>query len=369
MDVLVAMSGGVDSSVVAALLKSRGHAVAGVTMSVWREGRYKGGGRDACFGAGERDDVRMAEEICRRLGIPHRTVDCADAYERLVLDYFRREYLAGRTPNPCVRCNALVKFALLPGLAGEAGLGGGLFATGHYARLERGSGRVRLFRARDAAKDQSYFLYRLAPEQLERTLMPLGELAKAEVRELARSFGLPVHDKPDSQDFYDGDYRELLGVDDRPGPIVHVSGRRLGTHSGCWNFTIGQRRGLNLAHPVPLYVVDIDPGRNEVVVGEAAAAVSRALEAEDCNWLSEPPPDRPFAASLKVRSAGVPVPCRVSPLANGGFYAEFPDGVSGVSPGQSAVLYQGEMLLGGGIIKARKKPGREAVLEPAAGGA
>ncbi|MDR1518688.1 MAG: tRNA 2-thiouridine(34) synthase MnmA [Planctomycetota bacterium] len=350
MEILVGLSGGVDSAVTAALLQARGHRVTGAAMSLWREGKYRGGGKDACFGAGEKEDIAAAGDVCRRLGIPFRVFDCSDAYEKIVLENFRREYLAGRTPNPCVRCNSLVKFGVLPELAAAAGLAFDRFATGHYARIEAGGGRTRLFRGLDPAKDQSYFLYRLGQEQLARILMPLGELTKGEVRELAREFSLPQHDKPDSQDFYSGDHRELLGVEDRPGPIVDAAGKTLGRHNGCWNFTIGQRKGLGVAHPTPLYVREINPERNEVVVGGFGAALSHRLTAADCNWLSIPAPEEPFEAGLRVRSSGDIVPCRVAPGRDGGFAAEFPDGVLAAAPGQSAVLYRGDMLLGGGVI-------------------
>ncbi|MDR1535068.1 MAG: tRNA 2-thiouridine(34) synthase MnmA [Planctomycetota bacterium] len=348
--VLVALSGGVDSAVTAAWLRDRGQVVIGATMSIWREGKYRGGNRDACFGAGEREDIAAAASVCRRLGIPHLVLDCADAYEEIVLDNFRREYLAGRTPNPCVRCNRFVKFDLLPRLAERSGAVFDRFATGHYVRLENGPGRVRMYRGRDPAKDQSYFLYRLEQGQLARTLAPLGDFTKAEVRELARRFALPVSGKPDSQDFYSGDYRELLGVADQPGAIVDVAGRVLGRHGGCWNFTVGQRRGLGVSHPSPLYVVEINRDRNEVVVGGAESVVSRRLAAVDCNWLSIPAPSEPFDAGIKVRSAGGIKPCRVEPRGDGGFTAEFPEGVAAVTPGQSAVVYRGDLLLGGGVI-------------------
>jgi len=209
--VAVGLSGGVDSSVAALLLKERGHDVVGVTMKLWR-GQYKGGSRDACFGAGEAEDIAVAGEFARRIGIEYRVFDCSEQYDRTIVRYFRETYLSGRTPNPCVFCNAAMKFGLLPRLASEAGLAFDAFATGHYARVERRSGRFAILRAADLAKDQSYFLYRLSQEQLARQMFPLGEMTKAEVRAIARARGLAAADKPDSQDFYSGDTDELRGA-------------------------------------------------------------------------------------------------------------------------------------------------------------
>ncbi|MDR0362133.1 MAG: tRNA 2-thiouridine(34) synthase MnmA [Planctomycetota bacterium] len=353
MKVLVGLSGGVDSAVTAALLKRRGCRVAGATMSLWRDGRYRGGGKDACFGPGEKEDIEAAAEVSRILDIPHAVVDCSDAYERMVVEHFRAGYRAGRTPNPCVRCNGAIKFGLLPRLAKKAGMDFEYFATGHYARLIPGTDRMRLHTGRDGGKDQAYFLYRLGQKQLRTALMPLGEFGKHQVRRMALEFGLPVHDRPDSQDFYSGDHRELLRAGGGRGRIVHASGRCLGRHEGVWNFTIGQRKGLGVSHPTPLYVVEINPERNEIVVGDADAATSHALTAVDVNWVSIPPPESEFTAGVKVRSSGRAVPCRVFP-AVGGFHADFPDGIFGVAPGQSAVLYQGDMVLGGGIIDSAK---------------
>ncbi|MDR1921734.1 MAG: tRNA 2-thiouridine(34) synthase MnmA [Candidatus Adiutrix sp.] len=352
MNILVALSGGVDSAVVAALMKSQGHRVIGVTMSIWREGRYQGGDKDACFGAGEKEDIAAAGEVCRLLGLQHMVIDCAEEYERLVLEHFRSQYLVGKTPNPCVRCNNLIKFGLLPQLAEKAGLDFDIFATGHYVRLEHGSDRVRMFSGREAAKDQSYFLYRLRQKQLARVWTPLGGYSKPEVRKIAGDFSLPVRDKPDSQDFYAGDYRELLGREARSGSIVHVSGRALGRHEGYWNFTVGQRAGLGISYSAPLYVKQINADRNEVVVGGAETAIVRRLTAEDANWVSIPEPQEAFAAMLKVRSSGRAVPCRARPKGDGAFEVDFPEGIFAAAPGQSAVLYHDDMLLGGGIISA-----------------
>ncbi len=267
-----------------------------------------------------------------------------------VVEYFRGEYLAGRTPNPCVRCNGAIKFGLLPHLARKSGADFEYFATGHYARIVHGAERALLYCGKDAARDQSYFLHRLRQEQLRTALTPLGELDKTRVRELALEFGLPVHDKPDSQDFYSGDHRELLRAEGKQGRIVHVSGCCLGGHNGHWNFTVGQRKGLGISHPSPLYVVDIQAERNEVVVGDADAAMSRTLTAVDVNWVSIPPPQEDFPAAVKVRSAGRAVVCLVRPSPDGGFRADFDEGIFGVAPGQSAVLYRDDMVLGGGSI-------------------
>ncbi|MDR3210952.1 MAG: tRNA 2-thiouridine(34) synthase MnmA [Planctomycetota bacterium] len=351
MDVLVALSGGVDSAVAAALVQRQGHRVRAVTMSIWREGRYQGGGRDACFGEGEKEDIAAAQQIAGLLGIPHQVLDCADIYEKVVVDNFRQEYLDGRTPNPCVRCNSLIKFAALPLLARRSGFAFERFATGHYARLAEVEGRCQLRAALDPSRDQSYFLYRLNQEQLAQTMFPLGELRKSEVRRLAGELGLPVAEKPDSQDFYSGDYRELIGVEESPGLIVDQEGKQLGVHSGSWNYTIGQRRGLGISHPDPLYVVEIDQRQNRVVVGTAAAVVRTSLVTRDSNWVSIATPVAPFAAQIKVRSSAPTIACQVFPTPGGDFRAEFPEGIAAVPPGQSAVLYQGDILLGGGVIK------------------
>ena len=343
MKIAVGRSGGVDSSVAAALVKSQGHEVVGITMKLWREGRYRGGEKDACFGPGEAEDIARAENLCRELDIPYHVFDCADEYEKVVLDYFRSEYLAGKTPNPCVRCNAFMKFGVLPNLARKSGIDFDKFATGHYARIREENGVFHLLRGADEKKDQSYFLYRLKQPQLANLFFPLGGLHKTEVRELAAKFGLDVKDKPDSQDFYSGDHTELLNTPPRQGNIVDTAGNVLGTHEGFWNYTIGQRKGLGIAAKHPLYVLELNPCRNEVVVGNAEDTLKHELKLADCSWIAGSVPAG--EVQVKVRSASKLLPAVFEKPT-----LQFPDGVSAAARGQSAVLYRENEVLGGGII-------------------
>lgn len=342
MRVAVGMSGGVDSAVAAALLQRQGHEVVGITMSLWREGRYRGGERDACFGPHEEEDVETAAAICRQLGIEHRVLDCAEAYEAEVLSYFRESYRAGLTPNPCVRCNASMKFGLLPRLARASGVVFEAFAMGHYARLRRDEAGSHLLMATDRRRDQSYFLYRLTQEQLGEVLFPFGDRTKDEVRKIASDLSLSVKDKHDSHDFYSGDYTELVGLEPQEGEIRDSSGRVLGHHQGYWRFTVGQRRGLGVASGEPLYVLSVNACRNEVV-GPALEAWSREIWLTDCHWLLGEPSG---VVQVRVRSSGAPVSAE---LHQG--HLVLSEGLFAVAPGQSAVIYRGEELLGGGIIQ------------------
>lgn len=350
--VAVGLSGGVDSAVAALLLKRAGYDVTGVTMALWKEGRYAGGCGDACFGPGEKEDIEAARTIAGAIGIPYLTFDCADEYEQLVIGYFRRERLAGRTPNPCIMCNSFMKFGLLPRKAladGEFDA----FATGHYVRkVQCANGRVSIAAAADAKKDQSYFLCRLSQEQIRRALFPLGGLTKAEVRTIARDAGLPVADKPDSQDFYSGDEADLLGVERREGDIVDISGKVLGRHAGYWRYTIGQRQGLGIGGGVPYYVVRIDACSNRVVVGRREDAVRERFTVADTVWQAVAGADEPIDGFVKIRSTGPYIgPARFTPDGDCAV-VEVKDGIFGVSPGQSAVFYNaaGEILCAGTIV-------------------
>jgi tRNA-specific 2-thiouridylase len=354
MRVAVGMSGGADSSVAALLLKRAGHDVTGVTMKLWPGPAAPPAKRGACFGPDELEDIEAAREICSRLRIPFFVFECSTSYEDLVLRYFREEYLAGKTPNPCVRCNQLVKFGLLPLMARESGLDFEAFATGHYARVEFApdAGRYLLKKAADLTKDQSYFLYRLSQDQLSKTLFPLGSYKKSQVRRMAAEAGLPVHDKPDSQDFYSGDLSEILRQEGREGEIVDGRGTVIGRQRGVWNYTIGQRKGLGISSPVPLYVIAIDAAANRLVVGPEAETFKRSCVVTDSNWIACEGLTTALGVEVKIRSASKPVPAVISPLEGSRTLVSFEKPVAAVTPGQSAVFYQDDIVFGGGIIES-----------------
>jgi tRNA-specific 2-thiouridylase len=347
------LSGGVDSAVAALCLLQQGHAVVGATMRIWGgvRGAPAGGVRGACYGP-EDDDLEAAAAVCRALGIAHHVLDCRAVYEAVVLEDFRREYGRGRTPNPCVRCNPLIKFGALLRAAEQAGIAFDRFGTGHYARIAHDprSGRWTLQRAADRRKDQTYFLYRLTQAQLAQTLLPLGDWTKERVREAARAAGLPVHDREESQDFYAGDYSDLLGFADQPGDIVDTAGRVLGRHRGLWRHTVGQRRGLGLASTRPLYVVALDAVTNRVVVGEKADTLRAAFCVGDCCWVAVERLAAPREVSVKIRSTHTEIAAVIEPADGEAVQVRLAAPQEAVTPGQSAVFYDGETVVGGGII-------------------
>ena len=347
MKIAIGLSGGVDSAVAALLLAKAGHEVVGVTMKLWQDGRYKGGCHDACFGPGEAEDIASAEALARKMGIEYRVFDCAEDYERIVIDYFRREKLNGRTPNPCVVCNPRMKFGLLPEIAARH-FAFDRFATGHYARIVQNDGRLAVARAKDESKDQSYFLWGLSQEQLARAMFPLGELTKADVRRLASEAGLPMAEKPDSQDFYSGDCTELLDAKDGNGEIVTTAGKVLGTHHGYWRYTVGQRKGLGVGGGTPYYVLSIDKNANRIVVGTRDEAVRTEFRMRPSNWMAIDPTEERIECLVKIRSNGSPV--GPATLENG--VVRVPGGIFGVAPGQSAVIYSSDgAVLCGGVIE------------------
>jgi tRNA-uridine 2-sulfurtransferase len=341
------MSGGVDSSVTAALLEERGHSVLGVTMLPWREAPLPEGGPSDC--------VAQARTVCQHLRIPHYVVDLRDEFERGVVDYLVAEYARGRTPNPCLQCNRLFKFGSL--LRFARSLGASHLASGHYARVERRADGWHLLPAVDTAKDQSYALYALQQEQLASLLLPLGSLTKDRVRDLARAMGLPAAARAESQDICflrDGDYRRFVAerapAAVRPGPIYDLNGRLLGEHRGLPFYTVGQREGLGIAAPRPLYVVRIDAARNALIVGPAESLGHRALLAEGMTYVSGSPLLAGADVDAKIRYRARRVPARVWPLPADRARVIFGRPLRDITPGQAVVLFDGQEVLGGGII-------------------
>jgi len=352
--VAVAMSGGVDSSVAAALLKEKGYEVIGVTMKVWDgETLPANGTRHACYGPGEEEDLEDARKVAQVLGIPLNIFDLRQEYKIEVLDYFCHEYLSGRTPNPCIRCNRRVKFDALLSKARDTGIEFDYFATGHYARVEHDESRSRylLKKAKDMAKDQSYFLFALSQEQLSNSLFPLGNHTKEEVRKMARDLELGIDDKPESQDFFAGDYSSLLGKVARPGPILNKEGEILGEHRGIPFYTIGQRKGLGISSKEPLYVTAIDQGKNVIVVGPKEEVYGDELVAMELNWIAIEELSRPVDLKAKIRYLHKEAEAMVIPLDEDKVHVKFKEPQMAITPGQAVVFYDDDTVIGGGTIE------------------
>ncbi len=353
--VAVGLSGGVDSSVAAALLCRKGYDVTGIAMEIFRgPDGIEESGIHTCYGPGEREDTETAALVSEKLGIPFFVTDLREEFKEYVIDYFKKEYLAGRTPNPCVVCNRYLKFDFLLEKAKSAGIDFDFFATGHYARIDRSSEKVLLKKASDPEKDQTYFLYRLTDTQLYHALFPLGHLKKEEVREIARNLGLITADRPESQNFMTGEgYSSLFHPDEqREGNIVSERGEILGKHGGIVNYTVGQRRGLGVASSNRLYVTRIDASKNQIVVGDRKDLFSEGLIASDLNYFAIPIPDQPYRAKAKIRYRHTEIPATVFPNQKDRIIKViFDRPQTAVTPGQSVVLYSGDTVLGGGTIE------------------
>ena len=353
--IVVAMSGGVDSSVTAALLAEQGHEVIGLTMQIWDYSSFTADHGESFGTCCSLDDVYDARRVADAIGIPFYVVNFEKEFQRQVIDRFCDDYFAGRTPNPCVLCNQKLKFERLLRRARE--LEADSLATGHYARIVAGADGFQLRKGLDPQKDQSYFLYTLEQEQMQRVLFPLGDLTKEEVRSHAARFNLPVAEKAESQDICfvpDGDYVRFLeeerGAGQRNGEIVHVAdGKLLGTHLGTYRYTLGQRRGLGITWPQPLFVVGIDAENRRVLVGEREHLACDRLELTDVVW-SGVLPDAPLQAACRIRYRHQEVSARIEPLAGNRARVIFDQPQYGVTPGQAAVFYRDDLVLGGGSI-------------------
>jgi tRNA-specific 2-thiouridylase len=360
--VVVGMSGGVDSSVAAALLVEQGFDVVGITLRVWpwREPTEATRKFGSCCSPESVDDARA---VARRLGIPYYLLNSEAEFERAVIEPFARAYAAGRTPVPCVACNREVKFGSL--LQRARAWDAAAVATGHYARITRDaeSGRFLLWRGRDARKDQSDFLWPLTQAQLAAARFPIGALSKDVVRAKARALGLVTAEKPESQeicfipdDDYRGFLRRRMPEAFAPGPILDGQGTVLGRHQGLANYTVGQRRGLGLAAGRPLYVTALDPSRNAVVVGEADRVEVEQLRAEQVNLIARPTLSGPLAVAAKIRHSHEPAAATIEPLEPGAVLVRFERPQRAPAPGQSVVFYQGDLVVGGGVIARPEVP-------------
>jgi tRNA-specific 2-thiouridylase len=359
--VVVAMSGGVDSSVAAALLVEQGYQVVGIMLRLWSEGETPTVGEDRQARLRSNrcctpEDTTLARRVADQLGIPFYLVNVADSFKRLVVDDFIAQYSAGHTPNPCLNCNRHVRFEVL--LNKALGLGAEKLATGHYARLRQSAdGRIELLRATDRNKDQSYVLSVLNQDKLRHVMFPLGELNKPQVREIAARKSLPTADKAESQDLCfvaDGDYRGFLArnVPDslRPGPIRNMAGRVVGQHRGLALYTIGQRKGIGISGPEALYVIALDAAENAVVVGTKSELGRNGCIAQGVNYISGEIPSVPFRATAKIRYKAHEAACTITPLPNSAAHIHFDEMQRDITPGQAVVFYDEEAVTGGGII-------------------
>lgn len=346
------MSGGVDSSVAAALLVQQGYEVIGMMLRLWSEP-----GSEADNRCCTPDAMALARRVAAKLGIPFYALDARQVFHDTVVAYFIEGYAQNTTPNPCLICNRQIRWRFL--LKHARNLGASFMATGHYTRLEgEDQGRIRLLRAVDSAKDQSYVLHVLNQEQLHHALFPLGDYTKPQVRQLARDFHLPVAERADSQDLCflgKGDYRQFLRRNaphiHQAGPILSLNGEEIGRHQGLAFYTIGQRKGLGISSPYPLYVIEKDARRNALVVGRKEELGSTQLVARPVNWVSGIQPENPFHTQVKIRYKAREAAALVSPQADGSVLVQFEDPLIDITPGQAAVFYDGDVCLGGGIIQ------------------
>ena len=344
--IIVGVSGGVDSAVALYLLKQQGYDVTAVTMEIYKgkplSSVLKG---NSCYGA-EKKDLNDIKELCEKIGVPYYIFDCSSEFQEQVLAHFKNEYMQGRTPNPCILCNQYIKFGALPKKAAENGIKFDYFATGHYVRATKIKDTYYLSRPLDLIKDQTYFLWRLSQEQLSKVKFPLGDLTKEQVRGIAAKIYGNLSEKKDSSDFYGGDYSDILQTENKVGEIIDTKGNVLGFHEGFWHYTLGQRKGLGIAHAYPLYVTSLDAANNQVIVGDIDSVKVNRVSVSDFVF-------RPFSNTQiygKVRSTQKPV--AVSNILQDGNSAVilFAEKMLLPAPSQSVVLYQDNTVIGGGLV-------------------
>jgi len=363
--IAVGMSGGVDSTVAALLLKKEGYRVIGVTMQIWDGSiNIPPSNKSACFGPGEEKDIKAAENAAKKIGIPHYVVPLSKEYKQHVIEYFKEEYLAGRTPNPCVVCNKKIKFGALLENMPKLGINYDFFSTGHYASVEyeQTSSRYLLKRGKDLKKDQSYFLSQLTQQILSRIFFPLGSLTKKEVCEIARANGFADYaDKDESQDFIENDCYEYIFDNNKgkPGPFIDTSGKIIGQHKGIIHYTIGQRKGLGISgFKEPLYVINIDAEKNVITVGPENALLNKEMTVENMNWIVDAQSLKPsFHCKVQIRLNHKAAEAEVKfadPANFSTIKVHFQEPQRSITPGQTAVCYHDDIVLGGGIIRSCK---------------
>jgi tRNA-uridine 2-sulfurtransferase len=363
--IAVAMSGGVDSSVAAAILTREGHDIVGFTMQLWNQRRRAvASAEQVASRCCSLDDVYDARRVAEHIGFPFYVINLEDEFERMVVRPFVESYLEGRTPIPCVACNSRLKFARLASLANS--VGAAYVATGHYARVERDArlGRFILRKGKDTAKDQSYFLFELTQKQLARAVFPLGEMSKSEVREIARDLGLSTADKPESQEICfvpDGNYSRFVEnyaasemdtpVAAKSGVVQSAEGVKLGEHHGLHRYTIGQRKGIGVSAEKPMYVVKIDVPRNSLVVGHREELYQKTMTVSEVNWIAINEPGEPLRANVRIRYRAPEAPAEITPIGGGIVRVDFDEAQLAITPGQAAVFYDNDKVVGGGWIQ------------------
>ena len=353
--IAVGMSGGVDSTVAASILKEEGYNVIGLTMKIWDgPAASKPCDKHACYGPDEAFDIEDTKKAADELGIKLHVIDLSKEYKKIVLDKFKSEYMAGRTPNPCVICNPKMKFGLLVDVARASNIEFDIFATGHYSRIkyDKGLNRYLLKRAKQIEKDQSYFLYSLKQNQLERTILPLGNLSKSEVRNYAKERNLRIAEKPESQDFVsDGTYSELFDdAQHKPGSIINTNGDVLGKHKGIINYTIGQRKGLGISSPKPLHVLKINATNNTIIVGDKDELYSSEFIVSNLNLISIDKISEPLRALVKIRQNNKESVATIYPNDELSVRVKYDEARLSITPGQAAVFYDNDIVIGGGTI-------------------